>query len=210
MSNTINISDYSGLIVGPTAKYGSTGLEGVTGPTGPTEPIGLIGFNHNNQNNQNNQYYADVQTNKKNQQVFNQENFKKFIGFNYQKLGYSECGFCSLYFPAEMKIGDSCGHCWAFCFNSNINLKNLTYDGPHTLEEVKNFLAKTFILHPKSCTNKECIYNQINQHHKDKTLNNELSLILGFEIKNDEKKMLNITCKKRDVNIDFKLSSISI
>jgi hypothetical protein len=150
---------------------------------------------------------------KKNQQknnVINLEELKKFIGSNYQFGGYSECVFCAKYFPSDMKIGDCCGHCWAFCFNAQLDLKNFTYDGPHTVDEVKKFLNKTFSLHPKDCNNKECIYNKINQYHKDKTLNNEIALILGLEIKNEEQKLSNIKNKRRNVNINFKLSSISI
>ncbi len=165
-------------------------------------------INQNNINQNNISLSNNVQN--KNTQNFNQEEFKKFVGSNYAKAGYTECVFCSLYFPAEMKIGDSCGHCWAFCFGSHFNVKNLSYDGPHTLDQVKNYLKKTFNLHPKSCTNKDCIYNNITQHYKDKTLNNELALMLGFETKNEEKKVSNIVNKKRDININFKLSSISI
>ena len=173
--------------------------------------------NLNIQNNQLNQDNFDNQDNykkskKKNQEnnVINQEEFKKFVGSNYQKGGYSECVFCAQYFPSDMKIGDCCGHCWAFCFNAQLDIKNFTYDGPHTMDEVKKFLNKTFNLHPKSCNNKECIYNKISQYHKDKTLNNELANMLGLEIKKEEKKLSNIINKRRDVNINFKLSSISI
>ena len=158
-----------------------------------------------NQNDNNKNY-----NNKNIKNKTNHEELKKFSGSNYQLGGYSECVFCAQYFPSDMKIGDSCGHCWAFCFNAQLDLKNFTYDGPHTLDEVKKFLTKTFLLHPKNCNNKECIYNKINQYHKDKTLNNEIALILGLEIKNEEKKLSNIKNKKRNVNINFKLSSISI
>ncbi len=168
----------------------------------------------NNQNNlnQNNINQENInQNNQYNQKKNNMEEFKKFVGISYPKNGHTECSFCGLYFLNEMKIGDSCGHCWAFCFNTQLNLQTFKYDGPHTTDEVKNYLKKTFSLHPKNCANSECIYHKINQFHKEKKLDNELATILGLEIKSsDEKKKSSIVTKKRDLNINFKLSSISI
>lgn len=148
-----------------------------------------------------------------NQNNFNNEQFKKFIGTNMPKNGYDECGFCGLFFPHDMKMGECCGHCWAFCFSSQFDLINCKYDGLHTVDQIKNYLKKTFTLHPKSCNNKECIYNKINELFKQKKLSNEISLLLGFNTINtnssSEQRISNVN-KKRDITINYKLSKISI
>jgi hypothetical protein len=168
----------------------------------------------NNQINQNNSNNPNNPNNPNNKNFINTEQFKKFVGSNVYKNGYNECAFCGLYFPVEMQIGDSCGHCWAFCFSNNFDLTNCKYDGPHTLDQIKNYLKKTFVLHPKGCNNKECIYNKINDLYKQKKLNNELALLLGFDTNdkgksNQEQRISNVN-KKREVNINYKLSKISI
>ncbi len=164
-----------------------------------------IGNQPNNQNNMNN--------NQNNQQ--NVQNV--FGGYNFNKNGCAECLYCGKYFGNEYIIDGTCGHCWGFCFCSNFDLEKFTYNGPQPFETIKNYLKLTHNFHPKSCNSMDCIYFKINKFNTDKKLSRELGEYLGIMEplvikKEDNSKTNGITTytKKRNVKINFKLSSISI
>lgn len=142
-----------------------------------------------------------------------------FTGYNFNKNGCSECIYCGKYFSNDYKIDGTCSHCWGFCFSSNFDLEKCTFNGPQTLESVKNYLKKTLLHHPKTCSSVDCIYWKINKFNNDKKLNRELGEFLGIMEPLPENKNENINNKsngysfinkKRNVKINFKLSSVSI
>ena len=145
-----------------------------------------------------------------------EEDYKNFMGSNVPKPNHSECGFCGKYFIKDMLVELSCPHCWGFCFCGNFDLEKFTFNGPQEFGLVKNYLKKTYNFHPKSCNSMDCIYFKINKFNTDKKLNRELGEFLGImeplPVKKDENKVgANVTLnKKRNVKINFKLSSISI
>ncbi len=145
---------------------------------------------------------------------FTDEEFKKFVGSMNIKNGYTECMLCSKYFPKEYKFNETCAHCWAFCFCDQFNVEKLIWKGDGSLDKVKDFIKNTWKVHPKSCTINDCIYNKITKLRQEGKLDKDFSKYIGMEIENpitnsNKLKFTNIS-NKRDVNINFKLSSISI
>jgi hypothetical protein len=176
-------------------------------------------YDVNNQNNQINQINLINQNNIINQNNQNNQinNQNIFGGHNYNKNGCTECLYCGKFFGNEYIIDGTCAHCWGFCFCGNFDLEKFTYNGDQQFNVVKNYLSKTNNFHPKSCNSMDCIYYKINKFNMDKKLNRELGEYLGIMeplvIKKEENKVVgtNISFnKKRNVKINFKLSSISI
>lgn len=146
------------------------------------------------------------------------EKRREFEGsFNY-KNNWIECFYCGKYHPESMHLPDIhyCGHCWGWLNAQQMNLIDCSYNGPNTIEEIKNFLKMTYPLHSSKCINTECIYNKIKEFGENKTLNIELCFNLGFIVKEEKKQkssknyQYKINKDKTYINIDYKLSSISI
>lgn len=171
------------------------------------------------QDEDNQQNVQNVQ-NDPNDPVFKlNENKKEFNGSNNHKNNWIQCFYCTKYHPITMHLPDMgyCGHCWAWLNSDQLKLTEGTYNGPNTIDEVKNFLKLTYSLHPTTCTNNECIYNKIKQLADEKTLHWDFCVELGFV--REEKKSSNDTnsnntnsnIKKRGyTRINYKSSSIII
>lgn len=142
---------------------------------------------------------------------------KEFEGSINSKNNWLLCMYCDKYHPNSMHLPqvNYCGHCWGWLNSDQLKLKDGTYFGPNTIDEVKNFLKLTYPLHPVSCVNNECIYNKIKKMATDKTLHWDFCVELGF-VKETEKNNTNpekkeYKLKKRSyTRINYKTSSISI
>lgn len=145
---------------------------------------------------------------------------KEFDGILSKTNGWKQCIYCTKYHPESMYLPEMnyCGHCWGWLNNQQLDLINGNYNGTNTYDEVKNFLKLTYPLHPKTCTNIECVYNKIKSLVTNNKINYNLSIELGFE---SEKKNIYNTYtvnnkseykikKKSYVKINYNLSNISI
>jgi len=135
-----------------------------------------------------------------------------FIGINYFKKEHDECIFCGKYFIKDILFEKACPHCWGFCFSSQIDLEKFTYNGTIPSDNLKNFIKKTWLIHPKTCLNNECVYFKINKLFNENKLNNKIKELLELiEVDKQEKsKSYNLNYKKRDVSINYTTSSISV
>jgi hypothetical protein len=149
------------------------------------------------------------------------EKKKEFDGSNNFKNNWTQCFYCAKYHPGSMHLPgvNYCGHCWGWLNSDQLKLTEGTYNGPNTIDEVKNFLKLTYPLHPNTCTNVECVYNKIKQFAESKTLHLDFCVELGFEKKekNPEKNPdknnnleYHIKKNKHNTRINYKLSSITI
>lgn len=137
---------------------------------------------------------------------------QNFMGFNNSNGTHNECVFCGKYFTKDMILEGACPHCWAFCFSNQLDLEKFTYKGSKSNDNVKNFLKITWLGHPISCNNNDCVYYKIYKLFKENKLNNEIAKLLGLieVIKEEKIKSYNLQNKNRDVSINYKLSSITI
>src|SRR3990167_3269080 len=105
---------------------------------------------------------------------------KEFEGSMDKKNNWKECIYCYKNHPISMHLPDTdyCGHCWGWLNSTQLKLSELEYTGPHTIDEIKNFLKLTYPLHPSNCTNVECIYNKIFLLEKEKKLDMTLCIEL--------------------------------
>lgn len=145
--------------------------------------------NQGNQANPANQANQGNQANQANQAdplFLLNEKKKEFVGSNHAKNNWIQCMFCGVYHPQSMHLPDvaHCGHCWGWVNSSQLDLIQGIYNGPNTIDEVKNFLKSTYPLHPSTCTNQECIYNKIKNFAEAKTLHNDFCVELGFVVEN--------------------------
>lgn len=153
------------------------------------------------------------------------EKKKEFVGSNHPKNNWIQCIFCGVFHPASMHLPDvaHCGHCWGWVNSNQLDLIEGKYNGPNTIDEVKNFLKSTYPLHPSTCTTQECIYNKIKQLNDAKTLHYDFCVELGFVVENKNsgivnnpndptksKTEYNIKKNKGYTRINFKSSSITI
>jgi hypothetical protein len=137
---------------------------------------------------------------------------KKFNGTNILQNNHSECVYCGNYFIKEMKLNDSCCHCWAWCNGLLLDVINFTYSGFHNFNDVKKFLKYTYKYHPSSCKNNDCAYYKISKAYNENKLNKDLLVLLDLPNKNSDnvKKYTSILDDNRNISINFKLSSIKI
>lgn len=168
-----------------------------------------------------------VQPVKQSQSAQLEEKKKEFDGSISMRGGWLKCCFCDKYHPNSMHLPGLgyCGHCWGWLNGEQLKLSEGVYTGtPNTIGEIKTFLKLTYPLHPKSCTNTECVYNKIITYKNAGTLHMDLSVELGFvkkPDKSDETKLSDSMEKDKTKNktqfgkstnlrINFNSSSISI
>jgi hypothetical protein len=154
------------------------------------------------------------------------EKKKEFMGSNHPKNNWIQCVFCGVFHPISMHLPNvaHCGQCWGFVNANQLNLIEGKYNGPNTIDEVKNFLKLTYPLHPSTCTTLECVYNKIKQLNEAKTLHYDFCVELGFVVENKNSGIVNnsndpakfkteYNIKKKNkgyTRINFKSSSITI
>lgn len=157
------------------------------------------------------------------------EKKKEFEGSNNFKNNWIQCELCDVYHPKTMHLIDVtyCGHCWGWVNSPQLDLVQGIYNGPNTIDEIKNFLKYTYPLHPSTCVNQECIYNKIKHFVETKTLHYDfyvglgLGLGLGFVVEKKKNNLIinnadnsntvyNIKKKKKNIKINYKSSSIII
>lgn len=138
-----------------------------------------------------------------------------FAGLDHYSNNYIECILCSNYYINKLTISHYCAHCWSFCFGHTIDLDECSSsDKFFTPKEISTLLKNTYKIHPNSCMNVDCIYNKIKKMENENKLSNRLKKILDLD-KNEFTQNSKISnsftiIKKRDINIDFNLSSINI
>ena len=143
---------------------------------------------------------------------------KEFEGSNVPKANWIICIYCNKHHPISMHLPELtyCGHCWAWLNTDQLNLIDGKYTGTNTIDQVKNFLKVTYPLHATTCKLPECIYNKITLFAEKKKLHNDLCIELGFvkEVKEVKEKDIiqeyNIKKNKKNIKINYKLSSITI
>lgn len=150
------------------------------------------------------------------------EKKKEFVGSNNPKNNWFQCAFCGVFHPASMHLQNvaHCGHCWGWVNSNQLDLVEGKYNGPNTIDEVKDFLKLTYPLHPNTCTNQECIYNKIKQFAKANFLHYDFCVELGFVVENKKSNGMVNNSKKSDSEykikknkgnrINYKSSSITI
>lgn len=138
----------------------------------------------------------------------------EFVGSNNATKGWLNCVYCAKYHPKTLHLSDLdyCAHCWGWLNYGQFNLNKGTYDGQgvHTWDEIKLFLNLTYELHPANCEAPDCIYKKIEELIHSKNLHPIFMNVLDIKEIIPIVKPSQISNRLSNINVDFKLSSITI